>query len=64
MENRCHGFLAMVKCFSTRHLLPNNIIHVTFYMLYRYGLSSFKDINIEKNRKYIVERAKVFGFRY
>lgn len=36
MENWCSGFLAIVKCFSTGHLLANKIIYVTLYMLYIY----------------------------
>lgn len=47
VESWCNGFLAIVKCFSTGHLLANSIICVTLYVLLgvqRYSLE-------KKNRK-------------
>lgn len=45
MENWHNGFLAMVKCVSTGHLLINNVICVTLNVLYTniWFLWVFKD---------------------
>lgn len=50
MENWCSGFLEIVKCFSTGHLLANKIIGVTLYMLYIYGFSGCSKILIRKKK--------------